>query len=241
MKKPLHFLTTLLLFVSILQINAQSRAVDLKTFLHNTKLNLEKTQWIVGLAGNVIDDDGKPFKSLFDTKKSWNVLPFPTRVTCEKIMLYSWSAEFAFSYNHIKTGKNINGDIRTYTGNYLCFDLAAKYNFNRYFQEQNWLDAYTISGLGYTMRDAEKYKKVVTLNLGVGATVWVYDAMLGVNIQSVAKFGLTSPFIKSGANYLQHSAGVVFRFGGLGGLRAGKSGAKYKFFQNRKPIGEKIN
>ncbi len=242
MKKIIPFLLIILFFAATSQVNAQSKKEDFKRFLHNTKLNLSKTPWVVGLGGNVIDDDGKPFKDVFDTKKTWLVRPYPTKVTCEKILLRSWSTEFAFSYNYIKNGKIINGDLRTYTGNYFCFDLAMKYNFNHFFQEQNWLDAYMMHGFGYTLRDAPKYKNVVTTNLAFGATVWVYSSILGINVQTMAKFGLTSPLFKTGANYLQHSAGIVFKFGGLnGGLKAGKVGARYKFFKNRKPLGGKLN
>lgn len=210
MKTYFYFLFSILFFVNTSTFKAQ----DSKLVLYlKEKANLVKeTPWIVGLSGNVIDDDGKPFQNVFDTKKVWNVRPFPTKVTCEKTFLNGWSSEFSFAYNYIKKGKVINGDVRTSTGNYLCFDLAAKYNFNQFFPKYNYIDLYAISGLGYTHRDASKYNSVMTANLGVGTTVWVYNDLLGLNIQSIAKFGLASPIFKTGANYLQHSVGIVFKF-----------------------------
>jgi hypothetical protein len=236
MKKTIILVLTILSVLSATNAVAQSSKFSLKKFLNVAAINLKPTPWIVGLGGNVIDDDGKPFQSLFDTKKSWNIQAYPTRATIEKTMLYGWSTEFAFNYNRIKTGKNINGDIRTQTGNYLSFDLSGKFNFNEFFKEKTWFDIYLIHGYGYTYRDAVNYKNVITANVGFGADAWVYDDMLGINIQTQAKFGLNSPFIKTGANYLQHSLSIIYRFNTVGKKSGG--GARYKFFKKRKPLSQ---
>lgn len=225
----------LLVFIG-LSLTTQAQTSKFKTFLNKAAIDLAGTSWIVGLGGNVIDDDGKPFQNMFDTKKTWNVRPFPTKVSCEKLMLYGWSTEFAFTYNYIKTGKVINGDVRSYSGNYLCFDLAGKYNFNEFFPEVKWLDLYAMHGFGFTHRDANSYSNVATTNLGFGASGWFYGDILGFNIQTMAKFGLDSPFLKTGANYLQHSVSLIFKFGPNGGYSPSDTKAKYKFFKNRKPM-----
>jgi hypothetical protein len=49
--------------------------------------------------------------------------------------------------------------------------------------------------------------------LGIGATVWVLDNQLGINLQGTGKFGLDAP-LKTLSNYLQHSIGVVYKFSG---------------------------
>lgn len=221
MKHILYFLLTLLLTTSVLKTEAQLRNNPLKDFFGRVIFDLEKTPWIAGLGGNVIEDDGKPFK-VFDAKKGWNIAPYPTRVSIEKTMLYGWSSEFAFTYNYIKTGKIINGDVRTTTGNYLCFDLSGKFNFNQFFKEKTWFDVYALHGYGFTHRDANRFQNAMTFNVGVGADAWVYQNIIGINIQTQAKFGISLPILKSGANYLQHSLGIVYRFNnGTGGYKPG--------------------
>ena len=237
MKKIIILLIAISCILSMPNAMAQKSKFSLKKFFNTAAINLKPTPWIVGLGGNVIDDDGKPFQGLFDAKKSWNIQPYPTRATIEKTLMYGWSAEFAFNYNRIKTGKIINGDQRTVPGNYFCFDLSGKFNFNEFFKEKTWFDVYLIHGYGYTYRDAVNYKNVMTANVGFGADAWVYDDMLGINIQTQAKFGLNSPFIKTGANYLQHSLSIIYRFNTVGKKSGG--GARYKFFKKRKSIGQK--
>ena len=232
MKKIIILTLALVSILSTPNAVAQSSKFSLKKFLSVAAINLKPTPWIVGLGGNVIDDDGKPFQNVFDAKKSWNIQPYPTRATIEKTLMYGWSAEFAFNYNRIKIGKDINGDIRTKTGNYLSFDLSGKFNFNEFFKEKTWFDVYLIHGYGYTYRDAVNYKNVISANVGFGADAWVYNDMLGINIQSQAKFGLNSPFIKTGANYLQHSLSIIYKFSTVGQKSGG--GARYKFFKKRK-------
>lgn len=219
MKNLLYSLLTLLLMTSVFE--AQVDKQPIRHFFNRAKLDLKNTPWIVGLGGNVIEDDGVPFK-IFDVAKTWNIPPYPTRVTIEKGMLYGWSAEFAFSYNNIKTGKIINGDVRTTGGNYLCFDLSGKFNFNQFFKEKTWFDVYALHGYGFTHRDATRFQNAATFNVGFGADAWVYQNIIGINIQTQAKFGISGPYMKSGANYLQHSVGIVYRFTpGTGGFKPG--------------------
>ena len=71
-----------------------------------------------------------------------------------------------------------------------------------------------MAGLGYTQRSTVRYAQTGTFNLGIGATIWVLDNQLGINLQGTGKFGLQSPLISTGSNYLQHSIGVVYKFSG---------------------------
>lgn len=226
----------ILVALNISRVQAQSKNNSLKELFRRAKLELASTPWVIGLGGNVIDDDGKPFENFFDVKNGWNVAPFPTKVSCEKLMLHGWSSEFAFTYNYIKNGKIINGDVRTYTGNYMAFDLSAKYNFNEFFKTKSWLDLYMMHGFGFTHRDAVKYQNVATSNLAFGASAWIYEDMLGINVQTMAKFGLSAPLFKTGSNYLQHSLSIVYKFSSVAGSNGTR--AKYKFFKNRKPLGK---
>lgn len=171
---------------------------------------MSKTPWIIQLGGNVVDDDGQPFNKAFDVNNSWNVLPFPTKLAIEKECKYNWNIELAFTYNTLKAGKTINNTIYTSEGSFFSADINGKKILTKQFR----IEPYLFSGFGYTMRSVSKYKDIVTLNAGVGFNIWAIDNVLGLNIQSTGKFGLTSPLLKTGSNYLQHSLGIIYKFSG---------------------------
>lgn len=173
------------------------------------KYFMTKTPWLVQLGGNVVDDDGKPFNKVFDTKNSWNMFP-SVKVAVEKECRYNWNIELAFSYNSLKTGKIINNDLVTGDGSLMAIDLNGKKILTRLFR----IEPYLFSGFGYTMRSTAKYKSTATLNAGLGFNIWAIDNVLGINIQGCGKFGLTSPLLKTGSNYLQHSAGLIWKISG---------------------------
>jgi hypothetical protein len=192
---------------------------------------LRYTPWIVGHGWNAVHDDaGKWFHNLFNVKDAWNATSYPLRFSCEK-WLYNkndsagssrgWSVEFIGSYNRYGIG-NILADranpIRvTVPYKLFSFDLHAKYNFNKLVDLNKLCGAKTeifqpfaVMGLGYTYRTLPAYPYTVNLNVGLGFNVWIYKD-IGLQIQSVAKFGLQNKFPHSGSNYLQHSVGVVYQ------------------------------
>lgn len=171
---------------------------------------ITKTPWRVQLAWNLIDDDGKPFTDLFNVQKSWNFPPYPTKLAIEKEFNRNWNLELALAYNNYKSGKTINGDVLTTNKPFFSVDLNAKYILTKKYL----VEPYVFIGLGYTQRNTVKYTNAVNLNLGLGATVWVLDNVLGVILQGSGKFGLQGKFPSSGSNYLQHSIGVVYKFSG---------------------------
>ncbi|MCW3076534.1 MAG: hypothetical protein JWO32_1143 [Bacteroidetes bacterium] len=171
---------------------------------------ITKTPWRVQVGWHVVDDDGKPFKDLFDVKKSWNILPYPTKVSVEKECYYNWNVELAFAYNIYKGGKQINGEILTDNKSFYSIDLNGKYLLTRKYR----IEPYLLIGGGYTHRATTKYTSVPTLNAGFGATIWVLDEFIGINLQATGKLGLLSPIYKSGSNYTQHSVCVLVKFSG---------------------------
>ncbi len=178
--------------------------------LHSFKHFITKTPWIIQLGGNVVDDDGKPFNKVFDVKNTWNVPPFPTKLAIEKELNYNWNLELAFTYNNFKPGKTINNDVYTTAGTFFSVDINGKKILTKLYR----IEPYLFSGFGYTLRTVSKYSNSVTLNAGFGFNIWVVDNVLGINIQGSGKFGLTSPIVKTGANYLQHSLGIIYKFSG---------------------------
>ncbi len=193
---------------------------------------IQKTVWTAGLSGVVIDDDGKPFKDLFDVKNTWNILPYPTQLSLEGFIDKGISVQGAFTYARLKGGKPIGSlDLpRPSNVTLLNFDANTKYDLNELIGDTKSFSPYAIGGLGYTYRSEPESKHAITANIGLGFNVWVYKGF-GLNVQSVAKFALNKAV---GKNYLQHSLGVVYRFNMLTGYRTpNRLGHRYNLFRNQ--------
>lgn len=235
--KPIY---TLLFTVFFLAYSFQGMSQDKKSksqFWSGVKRSTLKSPWIFGLGWNVIDDDGEPFNKLVDAGKSWNVVPYPSKLSAEKIILQGWSAEAAINYNQLKSGKIINNDVIKTTQTFISFDINGKFNLMEFAKTKIFFDPYVMNGFGYTYRSSSKHSSVPTANIGLGFNCWVYNNMIGINVQSQAKFALISPIIKTPANYLQHSLGIVYKFQSTAsryGQKPGRVGNKYKFFKTRK-------
>lgn len=205
-------LWAVLLFFSSLKLEAQK--IHPLLVPCNEKLGFKhfitKTPWRVQLAWTVIDDDGKPFNDLFDVKNSWNFPPYPTRIAVEKECNHNLNVELALSYNNFKTGKIINGDVLTANKPFFSVDVNGKYIVTKKYL----MEPYVLLGIGYTQRSTTKYTSAVNANIGVGATIWVIDNVVAINLQGTGKFGLQGGFPSSGSNYLHHSIGAVYKFSG---------------------------
>ncbi|MDP3145190.1 MAG: hypothetical protein Q8T03_07905 [Bacteroidota bacterium] len=188
--------------------------------------------WMFGIGGNVVDDDGSPFKYLFNAGPRWNLRPYPTRLTVEKSLKHTFSIEGVFNFNLYKGNKIINGDLGK-SGIFLSGDLNLKNDFNRMAKNDGWINPYVVYGLGTTFRTVRSRPIGGNLNIGFGLNIWL-SKMIGINFQSIAKFGVSRIFPKSSSNYLQHSTGVVIKL-----QEGGKSSflkRRYKWI-DRKNIG----
>jgi hypothetical protein len=215
-------------------------------YMHDFIEEMKQTPWVVGHGWNIVQDDaGKWFKNLFNVDKAWNMAPYPVRFTCEKY-LYSkkdstsakrgWSVEFMAAYNRYGIGNILKDKTPTpelVTKEYilLSFDLHAKYNFNKLVDLNKLMGAkkeifqpFGTFGLGYTYRTLPAHPGCGTINAGLGFNVWIYKG-IGIQVQSLAKFGLEDKFPHAGSNYLQHSISIVYKIE----RRTGNGGNRYKF------------
>jgi len=233
--KPLFtILLSFLFFASHFDGMAQSKKPE-SLFMKNLKRSVKKSPWVFGLGWTVIDDDGRPFNQLFEAEKAWNVVPYPSKVSVEKGLIQGWSVEAAINYNQLKDGKLVNGDIVSSSRSFLSVDINGKFSFAEFMKKRSFFDPYLLHGYGFTWRDVTTHHTVATFNIGLGFNCWFYNDKVGINVQSQAKFALTSPIIKTGANYLQHSLGIVYKLQlNERGRKPGRSGSKYKFFKSRK-------
>ena len=165
-------------------------------------------KWMFGIGWNAVDDDGRAFCQPFDVKQSWNYLPYPTRLNVDRYLKHGLSVEFAGCYNTYTAGKLIN-DSTNLSGLFLSVDFNCKYSFYN-FMPVNWLDPYASLGVGGTHRDAYRTTFQPTLNAAVGANFFFYRGF-GIQLQTSGKFGITSDFYSTDADYLQHTIGFVYK------------------------------
>lgn len=211
-----------LLVVAIIGLSLNSNA-QFSRWWYQFNAQMRQTPWIIGGGWNVVHDDaGKWFKNLFNTGKAWNIPPYPSRLTCEKVLdkEQGWSIELMLAYNRYGIGNFIDEDRAFVTTQWSLFsaDVMGKYDFNKLydlnalmFKDQEIFQPYGTFGLGYTMRTMPRFPHTATFNLGLGFNAWIYEGW-GIQVQSLAKFGLRAKFPFSGSNYLQHSIGVVYKF-----------------------------
>ena len=74
-----------LLVVAIIGLSLNSNA-QFSRWWYQFSAKMRQTPWVVGGGWNVVDDDGRPFKSLFDVNKSWNIPPYPSRLFFQKVL-----------------------------------------------------------------------------------------------------------------------------------------------------------
>lgn len=167
--------------------------------------------WQIGTGWNIVDDNGEKGSKLFDASDSWNALSYPSTLKVEKLFNKGFSLALNMSINKFKPGKLVNGEKITTTSNLIAVDLIGKYNFSELLHpEKRIIDIYGAHGYGFTYRDHAKFGNVATADFGFGINAWVFRN-LGVNIEAMAKFGLTEPLIKTGTNYTQYSVGLVYQ------------------------------
>lgn len=168
---------------------------------------IKKIPWRIGVSGTVIDDDGKPFNDLFNVKSSWNLLPFPTKISLDGRYNRIWSIEGVLVYNRYKASKMINNRIIESSYNLFSFDINAKCHLKTFLKNSKIIDPFFSLGFGCTSRSIDAKKYSVTNNIGVGANFWFFHD-LGFTLQSMGKFGMTG---LGSANYLLHSLGLVYK------------------------------
>lgn len=187
-----------------------ARGKPARTSGGNYKKRNKNPVWIIGLGGNVVDDDGSPFKYLFNALPRWNVKPYPTRLSVERSLKGSFSFEGVFNFNTYKGFKIINNEVGK-AGIFLSLDGNFKSDINKMINKEGWFNPYFVYGLGATFRTVRSLPIGGNINAGVGFNFWITKAF-GFNVQSIAKFGISpTRFLKTSQNYLQHSLSAILK------------------------------
>ena len=168
-------------------------------------------KWMFGVSWSAIDDNGYKFERMFDLGSSWNIAPFPSKISVDRYFRYGWSAEASATYGILKNNRYVNDTIGLRSDLYNI-DLSGKYSFyNAYAPKHRWIDPYFTFGIGYTFRpSANTPPHAPTVNLGFGLNFWIINN-LGIQLHSTGKLAFIPSFWNTHGNYFQHSAGIVFR------------------------------
>ena len=171
-----------------------------------SKDSIVKSSWVLGLGFNIVDDTATPFGDTFlDIKDTWNVVPYPSRISIGRFFKNGLGIEAIGTYNKYKVGKIIDGAINTAPREYFSIDGKISYDLNKLIGETNWFDPYIHVGAGYSSIGNVGRS---TANAGFGFNTWFSDKW-GANFNTMGKWGIKEGSTKQ----LQHSAGVVYRFG----------------------------
>ena len=182
------------------------------SFAQPSSINSKKNpyRWMFGLSWSVIDDDGNAYGNLFDYQNSWNYLPYPSRLSADKYVRKGWSLEGMLAYNTYSSSKLINDTIGA-SGIFLSGDFHVKYSFYRLMPSSaKWFEPYFTGGLGLTYRTVRENPMNPSVNLGFGMNFWL-TKQWGLQLQTVGKLALVSDIYASNADYIQHTAGIVYR------------------------------
>jgi hypothetical protein len=198
-----HFFLLFLFICSINSVFAQP---------YKTIKKYTPYKWMVGVSWNAIDDDGRKFAGIFDYATSWNILPYPAKISVDRYLRHGWSVEASATYSEYKVGKMVqcSTDVSSILA---AFDLNAKHSFYSYYAPRHrWIEPYFSMGIGYTYRSSALVAQhVPTVNLGFGLNFW-FTKNLGVQLHSNGKLGVYPGFWDTHTNYFQHSAGIMFRW-----------------------------
>ncbi len=212
---PMKHFALSVLFVACLSHNslyAQQEELQL-----TSKDSIVQSSWMFGLGYNFVDDSGDMMDELFSFDDQWNAVAYPSRVSIGRYFKSGIGVEGIASYNKYKVGKLIDGVINPESTDYLGLDARLSYDLNKIIGETGWFDPYVGVGLGYT--DANNQPRG-TYNAIIGFRTYFSDRW-GLDLSSSGKWAMD---ISDASNHLQHSVGVVYRFGIEKGLS--KKGAE---------------
>jgi hypothetical protein len=198
----------------------------------------EKLSWIFGIGWNAVDDNGNPYKQLFAAKSAWNIPWYPSQLSAEIIGKNGFTYGAIFNFNRYKSGKQINSEI--ISGRYLFFswDGFVKYHLKEHVNMNPRMDPYLPLGFGYTLRTIGPYNSTFTFNVGLGINIWL-NSKIGLNFQSMAKFGMRAPFGHNGSNYLHHSGGLIYILDRSPRKKYSFIKPRYKWVHDKHNVGER--
>jgi outer membrane protein OmpA-like peptidoglycan-associated protein len=145
---------------------------------------------------------GDIFDEYFNANDHWNILPSVSRLAISRYIGSGFVFTAAGSINRI----NKLGDVAVNDLSYYSADGEIKYSLKNALNS-SWFDPSIGIGGGYTWVDDIGFGSANAL---AGVKFWFND-YLALNLQSTYKHAFEDSY---GITHFQHSAGIVFQFGG---------------------------
>ena len=167
--------------------------------------------WVIGFGANAIHEPmlakkitKDPFQKDLIRVQDWNIIPSISRLSVGKYIDDGFTFEAAASINEItKIGREEVSSV-----SFFALDGHFKYDINNIIGKTGFFDPYMFLGGGYTWVDSDG---TGTFNAGAGFNLW-FNENVGLNFQSAGKHVFNDFYLEK--NHLQHSAGLVIKFGG---------------------------
>ena len=179
----------------------------------------ENNPWAVEVGANAVDvyptgtsEEGRIpaslrgdiFDEYFNANDHWNILPSVSRLAISRYIGSGFVFTAAGSINRIDK----IGDVAVDDLSYYGADGEIKYSFRNLLNGPGgWFDPSLGIGGGYTWVDDIGFG---TANAMAGVKFWFNDN-IALNLQSTYKRSFEDTY---GITHFQHSAGIVFQFGG---------------------------
>jgi len=198
----------------------------------NAQAQDSKKPWAISFGVNAIDtktsaEGGKSWLDYhvsqpFAVNDNWNILPSISYIGVSKYIADNFSfgitatankiSKFV-TYNPTSTERNSRGYVVTDPGDLSYYGVAAdlKYSLQTLIKSKSIEPTISI-GAGYSFMGDSSFG---TLNTGVGVTYWATDAF-GFELSSAYRKSFGERAIgetPDAPSFLQHSVGVVFKFG----------------------------
>ena len=160
----------------------------------------------VGLADGQVEESparGDLFVEFFNLEDHWNVLPSVSKLSIGRYIGSGFTFAAVGTINRIDQVGDVKVDDWTYYG----VDGEIKHSFRDLIKEGGWLDPSIGIGGGYTWVDDIGFG---TANGLASIKFWLAEN-LALNFQSTYKHAFEKTY---GVKHFQHSAGILFKFGG---------------------------
>lgn len=187
-------------------------AVVLTNFLFAAQLNAQSTKrpWMIGAGLNVIDFNAPYNFDQIAQTEYWNVLPAISKLTIARNLNPSFAVDLQLGGSRITT---LTGGEEIGARGFIDADVDLRYKFdNGYIIKENAVFApYLFAGGGINYLSQDQVRGNV--GGGLGFNFWFWKDF-GLNIQSAYRLVPGGDETVAGKqNYLNHSAGIVVRFG----------------------------
>lgn len=162
---------------------------------------LKNSPTICTMSWVFVDNDGDPYSYSVNAINR-NLIPLSLKI--DKNLHKNFSVSGVICFNRYKANREVNNVVLPYSRLFFSFDLNGRIGI-----KDKRFDLYLLNGLGYSTVDFNRFnaQKSANLNFGGGLYVKIINNV-GINIESVAKFGLKRPLIKNNSNLFIHTIGL---------------------------------